>query len=366
MNGESIPCTTIQVCSMAIETTFMRYAHAQSGIIEITLRPKTLKIWAYSLHACNTVVSHLDAMTTQEQHNTPSQTHHKEETKARIQTDAEDRKKLRDKLEVCIDSLQTENNLDGLVNIVTGQVLIHPSFNVDNALKLGTRQMEEFERGLPGSFHETIHKRRRVTTMAVSQKHIKVSGMKMFDTEKIYARAMALQCSQRNYDTKNLMAHELSPRPASMFDDSGVIKVAKTKAVLKNDMKVEVAWRHVAVDASFLDGCAVLWVVPCPNGGIVQDFLNNFRRYIQGHLESSDVYLIFDRYTSGSIKESTRNDRDRGASRVYELRPLARLPAQKVVLTVSRNKTQLGRAVIDINASVDKNSAVMEDILAAH
>ena len=152
---------------------------------------------------------------------------------------------------------------------------------------------------------------------------------------------MALQCSHRNYDTKNLMAHELSPRPASMFDDSGAMSVAKTKAVLNNDLKVEVARRHVAVDALFLDGCGVLWVVPCPNGGIVQDFLNNFRRHIQGHLESSDVYLVFDRYTAGSIKESTRNDRDQGASRGYELRLLARPPAHKVVLTVSRNKTQL-------------------------
>ena len=144
-------------------------------------------------------------MRTQEQHKPPSQTHHKEETKARIQTDAKDRNVLRDKLEVCIDPLQTENNQEGPVHIVTGQVLTHHSLNVDNTPELGTQQMDEFERGLPGSFHETIH--RRVTTMAVSQKHIKVSGMKIFDTEMIYARAMALQCRQRNYDTKNLMAH---------------------------------------------------------------------------------------------------------------------------------------------------------------
>ena len=37
---------------MAIETTFMRYGHGQSGIIGITLRPETLNTWAYSLHAC--------------------------------------------------------------------------------------------------------------------------------------------------------------------------------------------------------------------------------------------------------------------------------------------------------------------------
>ena len=337
---------------MAIETTFMRYGHGQSGIIGITLRPETLKTWAYSLHACNTVVSNLDAMRTQEKSEPTSQTHHKEEAKARIQTDAKDRKALRDKLEVCIDPLNTENNQEGLVNIVTGQVLTHSSVNVDNAPELGEQQMDEFERGLPDSFHETIH--RRVTTKAVSRKHIKVNDMKMFDTEMIYARAMALQCSLRNYDTKNLMAHELSPRPASMFDDRGAMKVAKTKSVLKNDLKVEVARRHAAVDASFLDGCAVLWVVPWPTGGIVQDFLDNFRRHIKGYLESSDVYLVFDRYTAGSIKESTRKERDQGASRVYTLRPPARLPAQKVVLTVSSNKTQLIDLILaDLEAHKD-------------
>ena len=58
--------------------------------------------------------------------------------------------------------------------------------------------------------------------------------MKIFDTELIYARALALQCNLQNYDTNNLMAHEPSPKPASMFDDSGHMKVAKTKSSLKN------------------------------------------------------------------------------------------------------------------------------------
>ena len=58
---------------MAIQTTFMRYGHGQSGIIGIPLRPETLKTWAYSLYACNTVVRHLDQMRTQEQHVPASQ-----------------------------------------------------------------------------------------------------------------------------------------------------------------------------------------------------------------------------------------------------------------------------------------------------
>ena len=66
------------------------------------------------------------------------------------------------------------------------------------------------------------------------------------------------------------------------------------------------------------------------------------------------MYLVFDRYTAGSIKESTRKERDQGASRVYTLRPPARLPAQKVVLTVSSNKTQLIDLILaDLEAHKD-------------
>ena len=59
---------------MAIETTYMRYGHGRSGIIGQTLRPETLKTWSYSLHACNTVLSDLDAMRDQQP---PNQISHK-------------------------------------------------------------------------------------------------------------------------------------------------------------------------------------------------------------------------------------------------------------------------------------------------
>ena len=35
----------------------------------------------------------------------------------------------------------------------------------------------------------------------------------------------------------------------------------------------------------------------------MQDFLNNVRRHIQSHLDSSYVYLLFDRYKEGEITE---------------------------------------------------------------
>ena len=47
---------------MAIETTFMRYGHSRGGIIGITLRPDSVKTWAYSLHTCNGIISDLNVM----------------------------------------------------------------------------------------------------------------------------------------------------------------------------------------------------------------------------------------------------------------------------------------------------------------
>ena len=68
------------------------------------------------------------------------------------------------------------------------------------------------------------------STMAViSQKQAKVNNMRILDTEMTCARAMTLQCSQRNYDTKNIMVRELPLQPASLFHGCGAKKKTKTK-----------------------------------------------------------------------------------------------------------------------------------------
>ena len=118
---------------------------------------------------------------------------------------------------------------------------------------------------------------------------------------------MGLHRSARNYETNNLMAYELSPQPTSMFNDSGDMRDAKTKANLKNALKVETSVRNMKIETAFLDGCAVLWVVPWPTNGTVQDFLDNFRHHVKCHLQTSEVYLVFDRcvlhfYSLSNIK----------------------------------------------------------------
>ena len=67
--------------------------------------------------------------------------------------------------------------------------------------------------------------------------------------------------------------------------------------MLKNTLKVDVSSCSAerGTDATFLDGCAVLWVIPWPTSGTVQDYLDQFRSYLHKFLKTSDVYLVFDR-----------------------------------------------------------------------
>ena len=117
---------------------------------------------------------------------------------------------------------------------------------------------------------------------------------------------------------------------------------AKSKACLKNILRVDVSNKHAErdVEAIFLDGCAVLRVIPWPMSGTVQDYLDRFRDHIQKLLKKTDVYLVFDRYKADSTKANTRHGLDQGASRMYTLRSTTRLPPQKVILTVMQNKMQ--------------------------
>ena len=179
------------------------------------------------------------------------------------------------------------------MNIASGKVVSGTLVNVDNTYHLGLNQMKEFEKTWPNGFHQPLQK--CVKTMAVSKKHIKLRDQKLYDTELIYARAMCLQNSLHEYDTGNLMSYELSSYPLTMFERNGQMKQATSKSSLKNVLKVEVPTRLAEFPAVFLDGCAVMWTVPWPPKGTIQDYLDSFRRHIHFYLQTSQVYLIFDR-----------------------------------------------------------------------
>ena len=217
---------------MFIESTFMRYGHESGGLTGLTLKPSAVTRWALSLHICSQLRGDLLAM--KDKQNNKIVTTHKEEAPGRIASDTTDRQKIHNALHSYIDPLATDTHPPAVLNIVTG---LHATdkVNVDESLKIGREQMTEFESGWPTSFNKTITK--KVTMMASTKKSIKLDGKPVYDTELIYTRVICLQ-QYRDIDIKDVLSYELSPVPASLFDESGTMR-AQSKAVVKTKLQVE-------------------------------------------------------------------------------------------------------------------------------
>ena len=207
---------------MYIETTFMRYVHGKCGIIGVTLKPETMKLWSLSLHICSKLEQDLVCLI--EPDDNGKQDKHKEESKGRIDSDKLDRNSIRRKLQECIGPMSPNDHPPEMVNIFLGKIA-QETVNVDRAVKLGSNQMKEFEQGWPKRFHEKIS--HKVKTQLDSQKYIKVGDTKVYDTELIFSRVIGLQASSRMVDLKALLSYELSPVPTAMFTGTGEMRVAK-------------------------------------------------------------------------------------------------------------------------------------------
>ena len=81
-----------------------------------------------------------------------------------------------------------------IVNIISGRVA--PAIvNVDNAVDIGTKQMEWTEKTWPVGFYGPVSK--KVTTMDVTRRHVKIGAAKMFNTTLLISRVIGLQASSR-------------------------------------------------------------------------------------------------------------------------------------------------------------------------
>ena len=121
--------------------------------------------------------------------------------------------------------------------------------------------MEEYESGWPESFNKTLNK--RIVTMSVSKKNIKIDDTPVYDTELIFNRVIGLQQS-RDINIKDVLMYELSPVPAALFDDSGEMQ-SQAKASLKKKLQIEVSRQLASLPGIvIIDGCAFLWTVHWP------------------------------------------------------------------------------------------------------
>ena len=326
---------------MFIESTFMRYGHGPGGIIGITLKPSALNRWALSLHTCSQLMKDVSSIS-DTAHQKVVITH-KEELLQRVRADNVDREKLRAKIHTVINPLDSNEHMDCIINVVTGKVA-QDNVNVDKSVEIGLQQMNDFESSWPVGFHSSISK--KVVTMSTMRRHIKIGNSQLYDTDLIYSRVIGLRTS-RNMSMKEVLKFELSPIPTSLYEDSGDMRLAKAKSVLKKKLQIDQSDRTFSKpETIIIDGCALLWVIHWPTNGTVIHFANNVVQYLKKRMSLADVYLVFDRYYVSSIKRILRSMRAGvSASRKHILNDQSPLPPQKVVLNVTENKSQIIKLV---------------------
>ena len=104
----------------------------------------------------------------------------------------------------------------------------------------------------------------------MQNKYIIVGDKDIYDVNIIYSRVLGPQRT-RSINLSDVLKHEISPIPPSMFKDNGEMRIATNKSELKK-LQVEVSPRLVdKVDSTIIDGCAPLWCVHWPEKGTVKD-----------------------------------------------------------------------------------------------
>ena len=136
---------------MFIKSTLIWHGHGQGGLTGITLNDNATQPWALSFHSCSQLVRDL---TTIRDDLSEHPTHHKVELKARIQADVSDRRKLRERLDKCIDPIYPAGHSPTLFNIVSGKMAAK-SANVKNFLQIDKDCMQAYENKYHGYNRET-------------------------------------------------------------------------------------------------------------------------------------------------------------------------------------------------------------------
>ena len=77
------------------------------------------------------------------------------------------------------------------------------------------------------------------------------------------------------------MAHELAPVPPALFTDSGELRTASTKSVLKtNTAQLLSARTQENVDVTVIDGSTYLWIPSWPASSTIQHYIEKFKYHI--------------------------------------------------------------------------------------
>ena len=216
--------------------------------------------------------------------------------------------------------------------------IAYPDVNVDNAVSLGHRAMENVKGGWPDSLYCPPGK--LVVTMDVTMNHVLVGKERAYDQELIYARVIGLLASSREINFNDVLAFELAAYPPSMLNADGKMSVATSKSTLKHKLVVTISERNCPIpDTMIYDVSAHLWVITWPSGKL-RVYVDAFKAFVLQAPRRVNVIIVVDRYFPSSIN-TFRGTQRSGSSRVYKLTPDMQAPAKQVVLANTKNKIHL-------------------------
>ena len=200
--------------------------------------------------------------------------------------------------------------------------------------------MQQFQKELPDGFRNTLTTKVVLMTLAKDKKKKKKDKENSHNTDLIFSRVLLL-LGTNQIDFEDLFDFELAAVPTSLFEESGVARYPKNKPVLLNKLKVEESSRCIKPDATIIDGGGMLHKVHWPPNGVVKDLVNGIDHYVRMLMLNTDVYLIFDRYKTGSIKSDTRTARVGAFQRSHHLSSERELPPKDMVLPSSSTNENL-------------------------
>ena len=313
------------------EQTYIRYGKSKGGLVGISLSADQVAGWVLSHHMCDTLA--MDEFFFIREYDERADKH-KEETEGRKTLDYEDRKKIREELEKGCNPLNTES--DYPVNVSNGRVS-NSCVNVQDSLQIGTRMMAQFRAGQPDNFYKPLSK--QVTTLESLKKSITVGDRQVYDIEKIYSQMLVIG-QKRCINLREVFMYELSPVPFSLNDQYGDM-LSGTKSTLIHHLAQYIPNTDTP-NLVIVDGIALIHHVVWPLNGRVQTLCESMVSSVADVNIFDDVYIVFDRYKAGSIKEHEGVRRSKGhVAPNHKLTLTTMLPARDIIMKNTLNKQQL-------------------------
>ena len=145
---------------------------------------------------------------------------------------------------------------------------------------------------------------------------------------------------KRCINLREVFMYELSPVPFSLFDQYGDM-LSGTNSTLIHRLAQYIPNTDTP-NLVIVDGIELIYHVVWPQNGTVQTLCESMVSRVADVNIVDDVYIVFDRYQTGSIKEHEWVRRSKGhAAPNHKLTLTTVLPARDIIMKNTLNKQQL-------------------------